>query len=61
MKQTLEKLGILKQTFGDLAKQISKIDDDAYQLIPMMKQVSQNITKYKLNELKLECISENFF
>lgn len=51
MKQTLEKLGILKQTFGDLAKQISKIDDDAYQLIPMMKQVSQNITKYKLTEL----------
>ncbi|CAD8181445.1 unnamed protein product [Paramecium octaurelia] len=61
IKYTLEKLMILKQTFGQLAQAMNKYDDNAYEIIPIMKETQNNINKYKLNELKLSCISDNFF
>ncbi|CAK86515.1 unnamed protein product (macronuclear) [Paramecium tetraurelia] len=61
IKYTLEKLMILKQTFGQLAQAMNKYDDNAYEIIPIMKETQNNINKYKLNELKLACISDNFF
>lgn len=40
---------------------MSIYDDNAYEIIPIMKETQNSINKYKLNELKLACISENFF
>ena len=40
---------------------MNKYDDNAYEIIPIMKDTQNNINKYKLNELKLSCISDNFF
>ncbi|CAD8097723.1 unnamed protein product [Paramecium sonneborni] len=61
IKYTLEKLMILKQTFGSLAQAMNKYDDNAYEIIPIMKETQNKINKYKLNELNLSCISDNFF
>ncbi|CAD8094139.1 unnamed protein product [Paramecium sonneborni] len=61
IKYTLEKLMILKSTFGQLAQAMNIYDDNAYEIIPIMKETQNNINKYKLNELNLSCISDNFF